>query len=146
MIAAQALAWEVRSMPLPNLDQVSEQDIQALLDYLAAGAGDDPGAKRLVAFRAILSTVAMQAALIERFERRAFLDEAALDSIAGVLTSAYNLDHLRGLFGAPTRGVNLDDALGRITELNNALRSQADAVQTFATIAKVALSIAKVFI
>lgn len=133
-------------MPLPSINQISEQDAQALVAFLEQGAGTDDGAKRLVVLRAILSALAMQAAMIDRLERRAFLDEAAVQAIGQAVSSAYNLAALQQAFGSPAKGADIGAAMDRIAELTTAVRNQSDAVKMFTDIAKIGLSIAKAFV
>jgi hypothetical protein len=129
-----------------DVQQLSDADAEALLAFVDQAATNDEGAKRAAVLRAILSTVAMQAAMIERLERRAFLDEGALTSIGETLSSSYNLPVLQQAFGAPTKGVDVDEAMGRITALTTSIRNQTEAKQMFIGIAKLGLSLAKVFV
>jgi hypothetical protein len=125
---------------------VSDADVDAVMRQLEAEAGSPEGAKRLAVFRSLLTTVAMEAAMVERLERRAFLDEAALSSMSASLTQHYNLAALRSAFAAPSHQVDIDQALGRITELTSALREQRAAADTFTTVARLGVAIARVFV
>jgi len=132
-------------MPI-TMDDLSDADVQALLDHLNGLENAAEKEKHLATINAILSTVAILSTMVERLERRAYLDEAALDSMAGALSSSNPLAKLRSLFSAPEKGVDIDEAFGRISELNNEVRSQEDIVKGLANAAKVAVKIAKIFI
>lgn len=127
-------------MPI-GIQDISDADVQNLLSALDTG---DPKNKAIV--NALLATIAGMATTIERLDRARYLDEAALNSVESTFAAACPIDKLRAAFDAPDKGVDIKSAVQKISDLSDRVRQQTDAAQTFATIAKTALTIARVFI